>query len=93
MVSVKSVEGCIWHNALLNDNLALNFLRSNTWKWTKKKADEEEEPPSSVEQTPSWEANSSSTNQENPAFYESPLFSTLLKRVRYLSLSWAKLTL
>jgi len=28
----KTVKDCTWHNRLLNDNLALNFLRSNTWK-------------------------------------------------------------
>ena len=61
-------------------------------KVDEKEADEEEESPSSAEQTPSWEANSSSTNQENPAFYGSQLFSTSLKKVRYLPLSWAKLT-
>jgi len=52
-----------------------------------KEADEEEESPSSAKQTPSSETNSYSTNQENPAFYGSQLFSTSLKRIRLLSLS------
>jgi hypothetical protein len=43
----------------------------------------------SMEQRPSWEANSFSASQEIPAFYGTRRFNTTFTRSRHLSLSWA----
>jgi hypothetical protein len=43
----------------------------------------------SIEQRPSWEANSFSASQAIPAFYRTRMFITAFTRDRDLSLSWA----
>jgi hypothetical protein len=45
-----------------------------------------------MEQSPSWEANSTLSQSRNPpAFYRTRRFITVFTRVRHLSLSWSRL--
>jgi hypothetical protein len=44
----------------------------------------------SMEQSPSWDANSHSASQEIPHFYETRGFVTVFTRARHWSLSWAR---